>query len=153
MEGFYSKLFTKNVAMGGDVDSHALSVYTAGSSRQQKVFAEENKAISDNKDVLSESLITASPSQETTSDTHRENENSLLNNSGNDIVTTERKREIEISVNLAPISSMDKELYNNSGGGSNNTVQQIPSVSMTKEEAVAAAKERYLARKRPRENK
>jgi hypothetical protein len=34
MQGFYANLLTKNVAMGGDVDAHAVSVYTAGSARQ-----------------------------------------------------------------------------------------------------------------------
>lgn len=40
MEGFYANLLTKNVAMGGDVDAHAVSVYTAGSSRQSHVLGE-----------------------------------------------------------------------------------------------------------------
>ena len=34
MEGFYTNLLTKNVAMGGDVEKSALSAYTAGSHRQ-----------------------------------------------------------------------------------------------------------------------
>eukprot|EP01041_Mallomonas_annulata_P001475 gene1475-2838_t len=34
MEGFYSNLLTKNLAMGGDVEASAVSAYTAGSVRQ-----------------------------------------------------------------------------------------------------------------------
>ena len=37
MQGFYSNLLTKNVSAGSDVKSSALSAYTAGSDRQQKV--------------------------------------------------------------------------------------------------------------------
>ena len=40
MEGFYANLLTKNVAMGGDVDTHAISAYTAGSNRQTHVLSE-----------------------------------------------------------------------------------------------------------------
>lgn len=45
MEGFYSNLMTKNVAMGGDVDAHAVSVYTAGSARQSHLM-DEAKSVS-----------------------------------------------------------------------------------------------------------
>lgn len=37
MHGFYSNLLTKNVSVGSDVKSSALSAYTAGSDRQQMV--------------------------------------------------------------------------------------------------------------------
>lgn len=38
MQGFYKNLLTKNVALGGDVDAHAVSVYTAGSARQSHLL-------------------------------------------------------------------------------------------------------------------
>ena len=38
MQGFYSNLLSKNVAFGGDVETSAVSAYTAGSSRQQKLI-------------------------------------------------------------------------------------------------------------------
>lgn len=38
MEGFYSSLLTKNIAMGGNVETHALSAYTAGSGGQQRIL-------------------------------------------------------------------------------------------------------------------
>jgi coiled-coil domain-containing protein 55 len=36
MEGFYANLLTKNIAMGGDVDKHATSAWTAGSKVSEK---------------------------------------------------------------------------------------------------------------------
>jgi coiled-coil domain-containing protein 55 len=39
MEGFYAGLLTKNIALGGDVATHALSAYTTGSARQERVFS------------------------------------------------------------------------------------------------------------------
>jgi hypothetical protein len=42
MHGFYSNLLTKNIAMGGDVTTSAVSAYTAGSRRQQKHLGEED---------------------------------------------------------------------------------------------------------------
>ena len=42
MQGFYSNLLTKNVAVGGDVTSSALSAYTAGSNRQHHMEASSN---------------------------------------------------------------------------------------------------------------
>jgi hypothetical protein len=43
MHGFYSNLLTKNIAMGGDVTSSAVSAYTAGSRRQQIHLGEDEK--------------------------------------------------------------------------------------------------------------
>ena len=40
MQGFYSNLFTKNIAYGGDV-SAATSAYTAGSERQRMRISEQ----------------------------------------------------------------------------------------------------------------
>ena len=41
MHGFLSNLLTKNIAMGADVETSAVSAYTAGSSRQQQKLREE----------------------------------------------------------------------------------------------------------------
>ncbi len=43
MAGFYSNLMTKNIAIGGDVEKNAISAYTAGSMRGEKVLGEREK--------------------------------------------------------------------------------------------------------------
>lgn len=42
MEGFYKNLLTKNISMGSSVDGNAVSVYTAGSTRQSKLQEEHH---------------------------------------------------------------------------------------------------------------
>ena len=42
MMGFYSNLLTKNIALGGSLDS-AVSAYTAGSSRNTNLLREEER--------------------------------------------------------------------------------------------------------------
>ena len=44
MEGFYKNLLTKNISMGSSVDGNAVSVYTAGSTRQSKLQEEHQEA-------------------------------------------------------------------------------------------------------------
>jgi hypothetical protein len=53
MQGFYSNLLTKNVAVGGDVTSSALSAYTAGSNRQHhmEASAHENQEVKSSSDT------------------------------------------------------------------------------------------------------
>lgn len=43
MEGFYKNLLTKNISMGSSVDGNAVSVYTAGSTRQSKLQEEQQQ--------------------------------------------------------------------------------------------------------------
>lgn len=46
MQGFYTNLLTKNVAMGGNVESSALSAYTAGSNRQAQISSSDSGKVS-----------------------------------------------------------------------------------------------------------
>ncbi len=42
MHGFYANLLTKNIAMGSDVSTSAVSAYTAGSERMKMRLGEED---------------------------------------------------------------------------------------------------------------
>jgi coiled-coil domain-containing protein 55 len=132
MQNFYANLFTKNISMGGDLGS-AISAYTAGSDRQKHMDNAEAK-------------------QATESDMDQRHGSETETNLGNE---TERKAELPPSSSSsterkdAPwISKQTDSNEAEKEQQSTTKSSQLP-VVLSKEEQIAAAKQRYLSRKRP----
>ena len=127
MEGFYSNLLTKNVAMGGELH-HAVSAFTSGSDRQHHVLEaegsqEEIKHVRKSEkrpgqdDITDEALLLEKTFPSTTS-------NSSITEKGGEGV-----REV--------VSSFDKEFP-----------ETVDLHVSSKAEIIESAKSRYLVRKR-----
>ena len=132
MEGFYKNLLTKNIALGSDIATSALSAYTSGSIRQQKII-EENQIynVIDNCNEAHDKSIPESTIKTENSNKRLLDDTTL--NMTNDKQPT-KKTMIEEKVNE-----------------NNNTSSTIlPAVDNhdKKEEIILSAKERYLARKK-----
>jgi hypothetical protein len=121
MQGFYSNLLTKNVAMGSDV-SNALSAFTAGSARQQQVL-EDTDTITNG--IKSSSTLPSSDSQ------------SISNNINQSDIT-------------GSIHPPKEELRQKQQGISTSAEQEADEKKKKEisKNDVLSAKERYLARKR-----
>lgn len=121
MQGFYSNLLTKNVAVGGNV-SNAISAYTVGSNRQSQIV-----------DKVEETPETA-----TGGDVQMKPLKSLETKGG------EAKRGSEENINKFDSIKESKSDQEEVPGTKPETA--VPHKS--KQELLEAARERYLARKR-----
>lgn len=124
MQGFYANLLTKNVAMGGDVKSNALSAYTAGSERQGQVvqtMMEDKESFEAVTSKVTESEHDERPTKIARTDDSR----SSHSTNASTLSVTPRESE-----------RPDEELVS----------KPVPVVDRTV--VVTSAKERYLARKR-----
>jgi hypothetical protein len=126
MHGFYANLLTKNISMGGNVAENAISAYTAGSLRQQKVLPTGSSSMN----TATDDLI---PKKNLQGEEHNlESSNRFPAENGNVNGTKNKKVHEDRSVPLQSKESSDSK--------------------QSKEKAVNAAKERYLARKRSAES-
>mmetsp|Transcript_12293 Transcript_12293/g.12385 ORF Transcript_12293/g.12385 Transcript_12293/m.12385 type:complete len:342 (-) Transcript_12293:208-1233(-) len=145
MQGFYSNLLTKNLAMGGDVKTSAVSAYTSGSRRQEQVMGESRDA--SEKDGESERGV-GSDSPEERSKRQKLEDSEIDSES-------ESKIKVE-DVDLLPAASSavsttpEKGTEADDGSGSGTAariVEEVVTEIKSREETVMSAKERYLARK------
>lgn len=164
MEGFYANLLTKNVAMGGDVDAHAVSVYTAGSSRQSHVLSEQpapeakkslkfnhSSAAADSKDNTNTEDGSASLGALDNAESSRYEDSGLSRRTASTEVVADGRKESVV----APTS-----LTLDSGATSHSTpipsvatsIAPAPAAAEGKQEQILSAKDRYLARKRALES-
>ena len=167
MEGFYANLLTKNVAMGGDVDAHAVSVYTAGSARQSHVLHEPTPVFEEKKSLKFDhhaALSSSARSDKTQEEEEKEfvdpSESSrYVDNSKKDISTTNNSRHGEDTdepVRKVPRSDIARPTDESKDTHSATTVAvpttveaaSAPAPVVDKKEQILSAKDRYLARKR-----
>lgn len=133
MMGFYSNLLTKNIAMGSNVESSAISAYTAGSERQKM-------------------KLESSGGGNAVKTGTRERDDNNTEEQRNVRQKTEEKSEDSSASTVPPPQTANSsavqastpyaELSNSAPGGKE---IEVPVVS--KEEKILSAKERYLARK------
>ena len=152
MQGFYSNLLTKNVALGGDIATSAVSAYTAGSQRQQMLDGTlPISSITNNNNEIVESI---------SADNIHSNEVGDDNNAESNVI---KKRKLSESEDIHPISTMndvigvikdvkDVERIQADASVLNESNQENPKrdveIKPSKEEIVMSARERYLARKK-----
>jgi len=126
MQGFYSNLFTKNIAFGGDVAASATSAYTAGSDRQRMRLNEQNEE----QDGVDTGENESAARREEQSVKRPRDELSTAEQT-----TKAQKTEPEPQSEKEPEKESEKEPEK----------ERPPAVS--REVAIMSAKERYLARK------
>ena len=161
MEGFYANLLTKNVAMGGDVDAHAVSVYTAGSSRQSHVLNEP--AAPEAKKSLKFSHTSAAASSSSEVRAVEEEDDGNYSDSAD---PAESSRYVDRSGTSRPVADPSEEPARKAPRGVTPDASMAPqtvavSIMETvappvptpvavpdKTEVIMSAKDRYLARKR-----
>lgn len=161
MEGFYANLLTKNVAMGGDVDAHAVSVYTAGSSRQSHVLSEPaapeakkslkfNHAGASSVEIEKDEGYSSAPDAASSSSRY-EDKSAPARSSAAESVEPAHKAPRSEAHDLAPSA------YNASDSATAPSAHTAESLGAPAAQAVAppdkkelilSAKDRYLARKR-----
>lgn len=122
MQGFYANLLTKNVAMGNDVETNAISAYTAGSVRQKRL---------DDSNV--DTLDSATPIEDLRSQT---NQHTFSGEKGEDLVAAVDRN--------YPASSAEAEKKVEVS----QTARGKEASQVSREDQIAAARARYLARKR-----
>ena len=133
MEGFYKNLLTKNIALGSDIAISALSAYTSGSTRQQKLI-EENQV--DN--VIDKYNVTFDKSiPESTIKTENCNKRLLY----------------DTTLNMTNDKQLTKKIVIEEKGYENNNTSTsiLPATNIDhdkKKDIILSAKERYLARKK-----
>jgi len=141
MHGFFSNLLTKNIAMGGDVQ-HAVSAYTAGSDRQRRRMEEEDispvEKVDSPKQPNQDSMSPKSNTVESNRSPASEKDVNESAEPPTQCVGTKRTIEEATATDSADI---EKETE---------PVKKTPPAAsvISKEEAIRAAKERYLARKK-----
>ncbi len=133
MEGFYKNLLTKNIALGSDVATSALSAYTSGSNRQQTLI-EENQ-VDNIIDKYNETIDKSIP--ESTIKTENSNKR-LLD---------------DTTLNMTNDKQPTKKIIIEEKGYENNNISTtiLPAMNIDydkKEVIILSAKERYLARKK-----
>jgi len=172
MEGFYANLLTKNVAMGGDVDAHAVSVYTAGSARQSHVLHEPAPAPVEKKSLKFDHNAASSSSAKSDRVQDEEEEQEVVDPSESsryvdhskkgliNTSDTRHSQETNEPVRKAPRSDNAKPVVENKDTQSvstaavhaMSTVEAVPAPVLApiadKKEQILSAKDRYLARKR-----
>ena len=122
MHGFYANLLTKNIAMGGNVEN-AVSVYTAGSNRQNQIVSDDKQP-----PVIPSSSNSSAP-LESSSSSHAEK------------VTTEERK---VSLSTNPSSTVSKDAVTSAKVSE----AAVTTPEVNKAEDINSARERYLARKR-----
>lgn len=131
MQGFYSNLFTKNIAFGGDVAASATSAYTAGSDRQRMRLSEQEQQGGDTADKEETKEQAARDEQK------QEEEGKQSVKRPRDELTsgdeTSKVQKTEAEKEQEPVKESEPEK------------ERAPAVS--REESILSAKERYLARK------
>lgn len=158
MEGFYANLLTKNVAMGGDVDAHAVSVYTAGSARQSHVLQEpapaqdaEKKSLKFDHLAASSSSSIGDKSEEPYEVVDPAESSRYLDKSKKESVRNSEARQGEEK--SEPIHKMPRS-EDTSPHEEDNAATAVPAkivpvaTTVDKKEQIMSAKDRYLARKR-----
>ena len=172
MQGFYSNLLTKNVALGGDVDANAVSVYTAGSSRQTQLLKEhtiptpiiESKddegptsRMVDNQTIrskLAEQNVVSevNKSSEAASVSHKlTQETSSTSLKTSTSITSTSSSSAGIGLSIPPVAVGTATVQKKAMVEEEQQVQQ-GGVQVDKNVQILSAKDRYLARKRALEN-
>ncbi len=173
MEGFYANLLTKNVAMGGDVDAHAVSVYTAGSARQSHVLHEPAPASVEKKSLKFDHHAASSSSARSGRVQDEEEEQEVVDPSEssryvdhhkkdlNNARDTKHSQETDEPVRKAPrsdntkpaiVESKDTLSVATAALPAMGTMEAVPAPALAPivdiKEQIMSAKDRYLARKR-----
>ncbi len=150
MHGFYSNLFTKNIAFGGDVKTSATSAYTAGSQRHIQNLATDTPTDTshDDLDLVAEETIL--PTRD-----HHSSEEDESGSTLKEITTTENRsggQQVSHAVTTSSSSSSPVTLKRpiSDISVSGDPPPSVPAVS--KSEVILSAKERYLARKNKTNN-
>lgn len=148
MEGFYANLLTKNVAMGGNVDAHAVSVYTAGSARQSHLLSEPQVP---SKEAPAQQQQPSS-SGARADRTHDEDDARMVDVSRRtDSAEQPRKAQrtsVESTVAATPASEPAEATVGVVSADHIVADTSKPIVVVDKKEQILSAKDRYLTRKR-----
>jgi len=131
MAGFYENLLTKNIALGSDIATSALSAYTSGSKRQQKLIeGNEINRLTDEGSSTRDKNIT-----ENIIKTENSNKR-LLDDTVTNVIDDRYCKKITTEENVRE---------------SNDDVALVATATINhdkKEDTILSAKERYLARKK-----
>ena len=119
MQIFYANLFTKNISMGNDINE-AISAYTSGSKRQKRLDGETG-----------EEHLTIEPTESKAS-----------------AIVSEQDGHRFDSRTIVSDTNVSKDLEKVAKQLATNAVAPAPAAVSSKEDQIAAAKQRYLARKR-----
>jgi hypothetical protein len=136
MSGFYSNLLTKNIAFGGDVEENAISSYTIGGNRSERLVTTATAAQPVSSTTSSMMVERDQPSVD--SEHHPDPSSSSTSTS---ILGKRSAEESEEVVKEAFARSSEPVPDNDRSAVSN------PSVTIDKAETIQSARERYLARK------
>jgi hypothetical protein len=154
MEGFYANLLTKNIAMGGDVSAHAVSVHTAGSARHAHLL-HSDEPVSSATAVAADASTNRATAGAPTAATSSAN----AGESGPSGGARDGSRDISSQPEPAMHTHGDRSDTENPQGQVPQQQVGAPSASkpptqpgVDKKEVILSAKDRYLARKRALEN-
>lgn len=146
MHGFLSNLLTKNIAMGADVETSAVSAYTADSSRQRRKMEEEGgidagrQKEGDDIETRERSITSKRPHEQISRDQEEEEERE---DGGDSQIAKSSETSQQQDAGVS-----DDRTVGVVAADSTTTKPALPATqSISKEDAVKAAKERYLARK------
>lgn len=162
MQGFYTNLLTKNIAMGGDVSTSAVSAYTAGSERQHVLVYGKDDSDAKGQNYHEDTAGAAeSSSSSSTSTSMKDHQQAPTSTSISRVLGSKRPLESYIDreddrshpiptppTATAPIKHATATTTTITVENTDKTT--LPSVAPSvegKEKAVLSARERYLARK------
>lgn len=150
MSGFYSNLLTKNITMGGDVQTSALSAYTTGSQRQTNIDDSKNirgldNLMNNNDDSNSQTLAKKLRTEDIS-----------CNSYGEEVLVQDDSEVTQVNIESAVSNISTAHVVigtDESRAESNKDKNMPPPEIISREVAVASARERYLARKAAAEKK
>ena len=155
MQGFYANLLTKNIAMGGDVSTSAVSAYTAGSERQHVLVYGKGESDAKGQNYHEDTAVAANSSSSSSS--IKEQQQALTLATTSVIVGSKRPLEPYIdreddrshTIPLLPTTTTTTT-HSTITAVEHADKRALPAGSPPvegKEKAVLSARERYLARK------
>ena len=148
MHGFMSNLLTKNIAMGADVERSAVSAYTAGSSRQQKKLNEEEQGGEEKREVEQQEQARSESGGRGKSSNERDTTVVSGNKRLHDDISQDISGNDKDTQNVLPSQEKDDDRKIISSPGPTSSGKEVPDTKKaSKEDAVKAARERFLARK------
>jgi coiled-coil domain-containing protein 55 len=142
MMGFYKNLLTRNIAMGGDVETSATSAYTAGSQRQRLHVADSVSKASDNLSGMETGDNNSVPTSKSSINAESTSDKSAPQRNTDRLSSIDRNEVKEVGSNISIPSSSG--VFNEKEENQESTAN----TEVSKASALLSARERYLARKK-----
>jgi hypothetical protein len=159
MEGFYANLLTKNIAMGGDVSAHAVSVHTAGSARHAHLLHSDEPVSSATAaaaaaDASANQVRAGDPTAATFSASTGESGPSGGARDGSHDISSQPEPSMHTHGDRSDTEDPQVQVpQQQQVGAPSASASKTPTQpGVDKKEVILSAKDRYLARKRALEN-